>query len=484
LRVKIHPPRYNYPGSNRNGVQSGSYSYWLGSYEIIGRAPSVVEFPASQARMVGGTAFFSVQATGQGTLRYQWSHNSNSLNGATNSSLQIPVTSINQAGCYSVAITDDNATVVHTAQLVVLPFAAGAPAAEPGSLAGLSPGGFTSVLVTGNTNAGTIYGNGFYSDWSDVSAAAVHAGLVAHGQQGVVLVARLQSQTRFFGGMGAAVESVAWSSGAGYALLGRAPHIVESPLSQIVLAGKSGRLSFQSTDRDNPNFRIQWRRDGEPLMGATGETLQVSAASPGERVRYDVVLSIPGAPSVSLPATVVTPPSTAKFFTVNTAAEAGQYLRQEGNLVYVPVQGTISGGSIWGTGVYTSDSHLGMAAVHAGLVTPGETGQIAIYTVGSWSGFMGTTRNGVESRAYSAYSGIVLGSPSPAPLQPSIRPTGTGQFLIEGAAGKTCHVLASPTMAPGSWLLLETRKVSSDSELWTDPTVPLPRVRFYRLLLP
>ncbi len=54
-------------------------------------------------------------------------------------------------------------------------------------------------------------------------------------------------------------------------------------------------------------------------------------------------------------------------------------------------------GPLWGTDVYTSDSSLGAACVHAGLLAPGEFGLIRVTIVPPIPFFQGSTRNGVTS---------------------------------------------------------------------------------------
>ena len=61
------------------------------------------------------------------------------------------------------------------------------------------------------------------------------------------------------------------------------------------------------------------------------------------------------------------------------------------------------GTGLWGTDVYSLDSNLGAAAVHAGLVTPGQTGPVRIRIVASPIQYVGSLRNGINSSAYGAY---------------------------------------------------------------------------------
>lgn len=64
-----------------------------------------------------------------------------------------------------------------------------------------------------------------------------------------------------------------------------------------------------------------------------------------------------------------------------------------------PASATTSG-SLWGSGVYTDDSSLCRAAVHAGAITTAG-GPLTAYIQPGRTGYTGSTRNGVTSSAYS-----------------------------------------------------------------------------------
>jgi hypothetical protein len=67
-------------------------------------------------------------------------------------------------------------------------------------------------------------------------------------------------------------------------------------------------------------------------------------------------------------------------------------------------QGAQQGG-VWGTGVYTIDSSLALAAVHAGVVRVGQTGMVRVTPLGNVQGFTGSFQNGINSGNYPAYAG-------------------------------------------------------------------------------
>ena len=66
--------------------------------------------------------------------------------------------------------------------------------------------------------------------------------------------------------------------------------------------------------------------------------------------------------------------------------------------------GTLSG-SVWGTGIYTDDSVLACAAVHAGVVLPGETKVVTVKILAGQSSYQGSVRNGVTTSSYGAWAG-------------------------------------------------------------------------------
>ena len=60
-------------------------------------------------------------------------------------------------------------------------------------------------------------------------------------------------------------------------------------------------------------------------------------------------------------------------------------------------------GPIWGTNVYTTDSDLASAAVHAGILKNDETGSIKVTIKESPEQFVGSAANGVTSGAWQKF---------------------------------------------------------------------------------
>jgi LCCL domain len=62
-------------------------------------------------------------------------------------------------------------------------------------------------------------------------------------------------------------------------------------------------------------------------------------------------------------------------------------------------------GSVWGTDLYTADSNLASAAVHAGVLKVGQTKVVHVKIVAAPPVFQSSTRHGVSSSAYGFYPG-------------------------------------------------------------------------------
>jgi hypothetical protein len=64
-------------------------------------------------------------------------------------------------------------------------------------------------------------------------------------------------------------------------------------------------------------------------------------------------------------------------------------------------------GPVWGTQIYTDDSHIPAAAVHAGLLRPGEKGVVRITILPGQETYRGSNAHGVSSSAYGRWSGSI-----------------------------------------------------------------------------
>jgi hypothetical protein len=86
---------------------------------------------------------------------------------------------------------------------------------------------------------------------------------------------------------------------------------------------------------------------------------------------------------------------------------------------------------VWGTNIYTDDSSVCTAAVHGGLITLAKGGKVKIEMRDGQPSYRGSTRNGIKSNKYPAWTGsfIVVDAPD-GPETPE--GTATGSVTVNG----------------------------------------------------
>ena len=118
--------------------------------------------------------------------------------------------------------------------------------------------------------------------------------------------------------------------------------------------------------------------------------------------------NVPGAERVRLQAQMdaTGPNIPSAGIQANWATQADPHRGKNGQrfTYYLPPGGSASG-RLWGTDVYTDDSSIGTAAVHAGLISFQNGGTVTIEIRQGQSSFSATTRNGVTSNAYGSWPG-------------------------------------------------------------------------------
>jgi hypothetical protein len=114
-------------------------------------------------------------------------------------------------------------------------------------------------------------------------------------------------------------------------------------------------------------------------------------------------------------------------------------------VVTCPPNGRLSA-PIWGSGVYTDDSAICVAAVHANLITVAAGGDIAVTMKPGTTTFAAETRNGVGSQSYNgAYSAFTVALPGQAP---NAQPTQSTSNGVTGIAVRVTVATATVTWTP------------------------------------
>ncbi len=273
----------------------------------------------------------------------------------------------------------------------------------------------TLACPGGGPTGGRLWGTDTYTDDSSICLAAAHAGLITAAAGGTVTIEIRPGQPSYTGSTRNGVTSN------GYGAWG-------------------GSFAF------------------------VGGSSSVNAPAPAPP------------PAAPLPPTAVpTPPMggpTAIVATWGTQADAwrGQNGRRE--TLTCPGGGP-TGGRLWGTDVYTDDSSICLAAVHAGLISVAAGGTVTIEIRPGQPSYTGSTRNFMTSTAYGSYAGsfVFVGAPvggTPVPAPPAPAPTtatwGTQADQWRGQNG-TRHTLLCPPGGPTAGRLWGTDIYTDDSSV-------------------
>jgi len=102
--------------SNSGGTVTSAVAHLTVLIEL----PVITEQPHSQAVVAGGSASFSVTATGSPPLRFQWQFEGANIAGATNATLVLQNVSASQVGLYTVVVSNEAGSVTSAAASLTL----------------------------------------------------------------------------------------------------------------------------------------------------------------------------------------------------------------------------------------------------------------------------------------------------------------------------------------------------------------------------
>jgi hypothetical protein len=279
------------------------------------------------------------------------------------------------------------------------------------------------IDVTGN-NDGMVWGTDCYTYDSDLSTAAVHAGVVGLGVRRLVRVTVEKGPAHFVGSSRNGVVSHDWNNSGGHYTAYRiealpSPTYGAAPAPYGRPAVIEGTYTYGTVLSKNPAVAAGWINVGPAL-----EPL----------------------PPVPLP----DPGNLLAFRGLN------------GRQFYFRVTGRAGvDHTVWGTDVYTDDSYLATAAVHAGALQVGQAGILRVTILPGLASYQGSQRNGVRSEDYPAYDGSYrIERYQAEPVDDaSIRLKATGltltgaNTLVIGNAPGTTSPATSPASTPGPYVI-------------------------------
>lgn len=246
-------------------------------------SPAITSQPASQTTVVGGTATFSVTASGNAPLSYQWVHDDAEIPGATSDILPLANVQAADVGSYYVVVTNDvGSTTSNAATLVVtgLPPVVTVPPASQTVNAGTNV--TFAVTVTGSpTLAYQWRKNG-----TPVSGATASTLTLVNVQAGDTASYEVYVSNS---------AGFATSAPATLTVNASAPVITGQPVSRTAVTAENA--SFTVTATGTAPLAYQWRKEGVPLAdggaisGTATATLLLSGITAAHGGNYDVVVT-------------------------------------------------------------------------------------------------------------------------------------------------------------------------------------------------
>ena len=261
-------------------------------------APTIQAQPISRLVAVGGSAAFSVSASGNPAPTYQWHKDAVPIGGATGASYSLNAVSSSDAGTYSV-VASNSAGSVTSGNAALTVNEPPAIATQPASRSTTSGTSLTlSVLATGS--APLTY------QWKK-------AGISLPGETGAALAISVVKLTD------AGSYTVTLSNNVGsitsapaivtVAAAPFAPIVQTQPTSQTVPSGGIFTLSVGALGDPSPTY--QWRKDTQALAGATASSLTVTDVTPAHAGSFTVTVtnSLGSQTSAAALVTVTVPPA-------------------------------------------------------------------------------------------------------------------------------------------------------------------------------
>ena len=125
-----------------------------------------------------------------------------------------------------------------------------------------------------------------------------------------------------------------------------------------------------------------------------------------------------------------------------------------------------TGTTIWGTYVYTDDSPIRVAAVHAGIVAIGEGKVVTIRILPGYDSYNGTTRNGVTSSSYNSWGGSYEFVKNSTPPAETTTPPPPPSETTTPPPAETTTPPPTETTTPPPSPTTETNPASSGASTW------------------
>ena len=251
----------------------------------VGYPPGIAAQPTNQFAVTGGTATFSVTATGTSPLGYQWQKNGGPLAGQTNAALVLANVAASSIGDYAVVVSSPYGGV--TSSVATLSIVLSIVAQPVGTWAVLG-----SNVTFGVTASGTEpLSYQWQKNSTNLSDGAGISGTTSN------LLALTAVTTNAAGTYRVVVSNPYGSVTSSLAVLTvRTPPVITvQPISQSLAVGSAVILTVSATG--TPTLYYQWRKNGTNLVnggvvsGATTAAMTLTRVTTNESAGYAVVVT-------------------------------------------------------------------------------------------------------------------------------------------------------------------------------------------------
>jgi hypothetical protein len=248
-------------------------------------APSITSQPSNQSVTVGGSATFSVAASGNPTPTYQWQKGGANIAGATGATLSLSNVQTSDAGSYTAVATNSAGSVSSSAATLTVTAAPPANTAptittQPTSQSVTAGASVTfSVSASGNPTPTYQWQKGG-ANIAGATSSALSLSNVQSADAGSYTAVATNSA-------GSVSSSAATLTVTAAPPANTAPTITAQPASLTVAAGSSATFSVTATGNPAPTY--QWKKGATAISGATNASYTIASVVTGDAATYTVV---------------------------------------------------------------------------------------------------------------------------------------------------------------------------------------------------
>jgi DNA/RNA endonuclease G (NUC1) len=278
--------------------------------QVATGSPSIVTQPVAQTAPLGGNATFTVAATGDATLTYQWLKDDVEIPGATSPTLNLLNVQLTDVASYDVIVTNGVGSVTSNGAALIISGLPPVVTTPPASKTVAAGSNVTFSVTAGGSPPFTYL-------WRKGGVGLANGGNVSGVTGATLSLTNVQAAdiASYDVVVTNSVTSVI-SSPASLNVTPAAPTITTAPVPQTISVGGTATFSVVATGTTPLSY--QWRKggvglsDGGIIAGTHTATLTLTGVAAGDAGSYDVVVSnglIPDATSTPVVLTISVAPA-------------------------------------------------------------------------------------------------------------------------------------------------------------------------------